>query len=68
MYCDVWDASLGETLECEREPTNEKDRYAVVVKKSGTIVGRAKSNFASPPPPPPKKKKKKNIFQTRVPV
>ena len=42
MYCDVWDASLGETLECEREPTNEKDRYAVVVKKSGTIVGRAK--------------------------
>ena len=47
MYCDVWDASLGETLECEREPTNEKDRYAVVVKKSGTIVGRAKKNISN---------------------
>ena len=39
VYRDIWNASIGETLVCEREPTNEKDRYAVAVKKAGTIVG-----------------------------
>ena len=24
---------------CQREPTNEKDRYAVALKQAGTIVG-----------------------------
>ena len=45
VYCDIWDASLGEILECEREQTSEKDRYAVAVKKSGTIVGRVQKNI-----------------------
>ena len=26
-------------LDCEREPTNEKDKYVAAVKESGTIVG-----------------------------
>ena len=47
VYHDIWDASLGETLECEREPTNEKDRYAVAVKKLGTIVGYAQKNISN---------------------
>ena len=39
VYRHIWDAAVGETLVCEREPTNDKDRYAVAVKKCGTIVG-----------------------------
>ena len=39
VYCDVWDATLGETLPCEREPTNSQDRYAVAVNKTGVTVG-----------------------------
>ena len=34
VYRDIWDANLGETLECERKPTNEKDRFVVAVKES----------------------------------
>ena len=30
---------IGEFLVCEREPTNAADRYAVAIRKSGTIVG-----------------------------
>ena len=29
----------GEVLTCEREPDNDLDRYAIAVKKEGTIVG-----------------------------
>ena len=47
VYRDIWDASLGETLEYEREPTNEKDRYAVAVKKSGTIVGHVPKRISN---------------------
>lgn len=39
MYKDVWEAAVGEVLICEREPDNDSDRYAVAVKKEGTIVG-----------------------------
>ena len=35
----IWEAVWGETLTCDRKPTNEKDRYAVAVKKAGVIVG-----------------------------
>ena len=30
---------FGEMLTCEREPDNASDRYAVAVKKGGTVVG-----------------------------
>lgn len=39
VYNQIWTATMGEVLACEREPTNEQDRYAVAVLKSGTIVG-----------------------------
>ena len=39
VYQQIWAAAVGEVLTCEREPTNEKDRYAVTVVKDGVIVG-----------------------------
>ena len=38
IHKDVWGAIIGEFLVCEREPTNAADRYAVAIRKSGTIV------------------------------
>jgi len=32
-------SNSGEVLTCEREPDNDSDRYAIAVKKEGTIVG-----------------------------
>ena len=39
MYKEIWEAAAGEVLMCEREPHNALDRYAVAVKKTGTIIG-----------------------------
>ena len=39
VYKEVWAAAVGEELICEREPDNASDRYAVAVKREGTIVG-----------------------------
>lgn len=39
VYKDIWEAAIGEELLCERETRNTKDRYAVAVKKDGTVVG-----------------------------
>ena len=39
IYKNVWDAVIGEELQCERELDNESYRYAVAVKKDGTIIG-----------------------------
>ena len=33
----IWDVATGEELVCEREPSNEHDRYAVTVKLSSDI-------------------------------
>ena len=38
VYKEVWEASVGEALTCEREPGNAADRHAVAVKKDGSIV------------------------------
>ena len=40
MYKEVWEAAIGEVLECHREPTNATDRYAVAVTKAATVIGR----------------------------
>ena len=32
-YKEVWEAAVGESLVCEREPENASDRYTVAVKK-----------------------------------
>ena len=33
FYKSVWVSVVGEVLECERQQQNDKDRYAVAVKK-----------------------------------
>ncbi len=39
VYEELWDAAIGEELECRRERGNAVDAYAVAVIKDGTIVG-----------------------------
>ena len=46
VYQDVWDAAIGEILTCEREPSNSQVRYAVAVKKEGSIVGHLPKNVS----------------------
>ena len=39
VYKDIWNAALGEELQCQRERGNSSDLYAVAVLKDRTIVG-----------------------------
>ena len=39
IYKDIWNAALGEELQCQRETGNSSDLYAVAVVKDSTIVG-----------------------------
>ena len=39
IYRELWDAVVGEELECQREHSNATDMYAVAVIKDSTIVG-----------------------------
>ena len=39
IYKELWEATIGENLECQRERDNPSDTYAVAVKKGGTVVG-----------------------------
>ena len=39
VYKDLWEAVVGERLECQRERDNPSDAYAVAVKKGGAVVG-----------------------------
>ena len=39
IYRELWDAVVGEELECQRERGNAADMYAVAVMKDSTIVG-----------------------------
>ena len=39
VYQDNWTPVIGERLHCEREEENPRDRYAVVIRKSGDTVG-----------------------------
>ena len=38
VYKEIWDATIGEELACERDPHNVEDRYAVAVKKDGVVT------------------------------
>ena len=38
MYKNIWDATIGEELECARESDNPTDCYAVAVKKDNETV------------------------------
>ena len=37
IYHDIWEAAVGETLVCLREPRNSHDRHAVAVEMNGRI-------------------------------
>ena len=39
IYKDIWDATIGEELQCARESDNSNDRYAVAVRKNNAVVG-----------------------------
>lgn len=39
IYRNVWQAVVGEVLDCVREPQNSSDRYAIAVKKDQTTIG-----------------------------
>ena len=39
IYKETWRAAIGEELECDREPGNSCDRYAIAVKRSGVVIG-----------------------------
>ena len=39
VYSRIWDAAVGERLECAREPLNDSDRYAVAIIKHSVIIG-----------------------------
>jgi len=39
VYKEIQEEAAGKVLECVREPHNVQNRYAVAVKKMGTIVG-----------------------------
>ena len=44
-YHGIWKAVVGETLVCMREPQNVHDRYAIAVKKDGTVIGHLQEVF-----------------------
>jgi len=45
-YQDLWSPQLGDVLPIEREPTNHEDKFAVVVKLEGHVVGHLPFNIA----------------------
>ena len=43
---DVWNPRIGEVLPLEREPNNSEDRFAVAIKRTGSVVGHLPFNLA----------------------
>ena len=39
VYRDIWNPSVGETVNCEREGRNPEDSYTVALQKDDIIVG-----------------------------
>ena len=37
-YKDIWEAAIGEILQCQRELSNRHDPFAVAVRKNRTTV------------------------------
>ena len=47
IYKDIWEATLEENLECQRESGKIHDIYAVAVLKSGLVVGHVPKRISS---------------------
>ena len=45
VYKDEWTPTLGESLNCVREPLNEKDKNAVAVMRDDKIVGHVPLSY-----------------------
>ena len=45
-YKDIWNPRIGEVLPLEREPNNSEDRFAVAIKRTGSVVGHVRFNIA----------------------
>ena len=39
IYKEIWDPTIGEVVQCEREPRNSVDQYSVAITKRGVVVG-----------------------------
>ena len=39
IYKDIWDATIGEELQCARKSDVSNNRYAVAVRKNNAVVG-----------------------------
>ncbi len=46
VYKDIWDAVVGEILDCKRERDNVRDRYAVAVLERDRIVGHLPRKYS----------------------
>ena len=46
VYSEMWEAAIGEELDCRQQPSNTSDRYAVAVVKSGNVVGHILSKLS----------------------
>ena len=44
---EIWDPAVGEVVQCEREPPNTADQYAVAVTKGGVVVGHLPRKISS---------------------
>ena len=47
IYNDIWEASVGEELSCQRENGNRSDPFAVAIIKSGMTVGHIPRKISS---------------------
>ena len=47
IYKDIWEASIGEELPCQRESGNRADPFAVAVVRSGVTVGHIPRKISS---------------------
>jgi len=46
IYKEIWSASIGMSLGCERETFNPSDPYAVAMTHNGVIVGHVPRNIS----------------------
>ena len=45
-YKDIWNPRIGEVLPLEPEPNNSEDRFAVAIKRTGSVVSHVPLNLA----------------------
>ena len=46
VYQNIWTATIGEVLSCEKEPRNAADPYTVATVSAGVIVGHVSQEFS----------------------